>query len=60
LRLLGDFDLYDLEVTRMAREGGEGGEFHDLVSDNIPSRSAEWRGTVPKGWLNALRWKTAR
>lgn len=60
LRLLGDFDLSELELSRLVREEGDGGAFGRELEEDLAAGSGEWRGTLPRGWLNALRWKTAR
>ncbi len=60
LRLLGDFDLSELELSRLVREEGDGGVFARELEEDLAAGSGEWCGTLPRGWLNALRWKTAR
>ncbi len=60
LRLLGEFDLSELELSRLVKEAGDEGGFARELEGNLEAGSGEWRGTVSRGWLNALRWKTAR
>lgn len=60
LRLLGEFDISELEISRLAKEGHDEGGFARELEGNLTTGAGEWRGTVPRGWLNALRWKTAR
>lgn len=60
LRLLGEFDLSELELSRCLGRDGERGDFARELDGDLAAGTAEWRGTMPRGWLNALRWKTAR
>ncbi|NPV60520.1 MAG: hypothetical protein HPY75_12790 [Actinobacteria bacterium] len=60
LRLLGEFDLSELELSRCLGRDGKHGDFARALDGDLAAGTAEWRGTMPRGWLNALRWKTAR